>query len=104
MEVENKMTKEKFKPAGREKIDTKKWKCINEHSGDGKEMVMCFGKNKMLSFFDDGRIRFSKEKGNVKVLIWADDCFGACDYPIIKTVDLLVQFGHSSPLIAKPLV
>jgi 2-(3-amino-3-carboxypropyl)histidine synthase len=45
-----------------------------------------------------------EEKGNVKVLIWADDCFGACDYPIIKTVDLLVQFGHSSPLIAKPLV
>ena len=62
-----KMTEEKFKPAGREKIDTKKWKCINEHSGDGQEMVMCFGKNKMLSFFDDGRIRFSKEKGNVKV-------------------------------------
>ncbi|MBI4155265.1 diphthamide synthesis protein [Candidatus Woesearchaeota archaeon] len=45
-----------------------------------------------------------EEKGNVKVLIWADDCYGACDYPIIKTIDLLVQFGHSSPLIAKPLV
>ncbi len=45
-----------------------------------------------------------EKKGNVKVLIWADDCFGACDYPIIKTIDILVQFGHSSPLIAKPLV
>ena len=45
-----------------------------------------------------------EEKGNVKVLIWADDCFGACDYPIIKTIDLLVQFGHSTPLIARPLV
>ena len=45
-----------------------------------------------------------EEKGNVKILIWTDDCFGACDYPVIKTVDLLVQFGHSSPLIAKPLV
>lgn len=61
------MTKEKYKPAGTERIKTKKWECINEHSGDGQEMVMCFHKKQMLSFFDDGRIRFSKDKGSVKI-------------------------------------
>lgn len=57
----------KLKPAGKERIKTKNWECINEYSGTGQKMVMCFGKKRMLSFFDDGKIRFSKEKGDVKV-------------------------------------
>lgn len=29
------------------------------------------------------------------VFIWAGSCFGACDVPDVKDVDLVVQFGHS---------
>lgn len=28
--------------------------------------------------------------------IWIDSCFGACDVPIVKGMDLVVQFGHSN--------
>ena len=30
-----------------------------------------------------------------KVFIWFSTCYGACDYPEIKEIDLLIQFGHS---------
>jgi diphthamide biosynthesis enzyme Dph1/Dph2-like protein len=30
-----------------------------------------------------------------KVLIWFGSCYGACDMPDIKEVDLLIQWGHS---------
>ena len=40
-----------------------------------------------------------KEKTNSEILIWAGDCYGACDTPQgLKDmkVDLLIQFGHSA--------
>lgn len=36
-----------------------------------------------------------ESKTNATVLIWADSCFGACDIPDLKNVDLLIQWGHS---------
>lgn len=38
--------------------------------------------------------RIEKET-NAKVLIWLNSCFGACDIPNLKNVDLLIQWGHS---------
>lgn len=38
---------------------------------------------------------FLKKGTNAKILIWADTCFGACDVPELKDVDLLIQWGHS---------
>lgn len=35
-----------------------------------------------------------KESG-AQIYIWAGTCFGACDIPNIKFVDLIVQFGHN---------
>lgn len=35
-----------------------------------------------------------KEKTNSEIFIWADSCFGACDVPELKDVDLLIQWGH----------
>ncbi|MDP2907361.1 MAG: diphthamide synthesis protein [Nanoarchaeota archaeon] len=32
---------------------------------------------------------------DAKILIWAETCFGACDVPDLKDVDLLIQWGHS---------
>jgi len=32
----------------------------------------------------------------VRFLIWLGSCFGACDIPNVKNIDLLVQFGHSN--------
>lgn len=32
---------------------------------------------------------------NAKVIIWLGSCFGACDVPNIKDIDLLIQWGHS---------
>jgi len=35
-----------------------------------------------------------EKETNIKPLIWAGSCFGACDTPNLK-VDLLIQWGHS---------
>lgn len=45
--------------------------------------------------------KFLEDNTEAKILIWADSCFGACDYPVLK-VDLLIQFGHSPPAEAMP--
>jgi 2-(3-amino-3-carboxypropyl)histidine synthase len=40
-----------------------------------------------------------KEKTGSEIIIWAGDCFGACDTPIgLKDlgIDMLIQFGHSA--------
>ena len=36
-----------------------------------------------------------KNETDAKILIWAETCFGACDVPDLKDVDLLIQWGHS---------
>ena len=40
---------------------------------------------------------FIESNTSAKVVIWLDSCYGSCDYPILKDIDLLIQFGHSSP-------
>ena len=40
-----------------------------------------------------------KEKTDSDILVWAGDCYGACDTPLgLKDigVDMLIQFGHSA--------
>ena len=34
-------------------------------------------------------------KTNAEVFIWLGSCYGACDTPELKDVELLVQFGHT---------
>ncbi|MEA2038083.1 MAG: diphthamide synthesis protein [Nanoarchaeota archaeon] len=37
-----------------------------------------------------------EEQTNVKVIIWLNSCFGACDTPDLKEkADMLIQWGHS---------
>ena len=36
-----------------------------------------------------------KSKTNAKIFIWLGSCFGACDIPNVKDIDLLIQWGHS---------
>jgi 2-(3-amino-3-carboxypropyl)histidine synthase len=39
-----------------------------------------------------------KQKTEAEIIIWAGDCYGACDTPLgLKEmkIDLLIQFGHS---------
>lgn len=36
-----------------------------------------------------------KKETDAKILIWSETCFGACDVPDIKDIDLLIQWGHS---------
>ena len=33
---------------------------------------------------------------NVEFFIWLGSCYGACDVPDVKDIDLIIQFGHSS--------
>jgi len=35
-----------------------------------------------------------KETG-AKIYVWTAGCFGACDIPNVKNIDLIVQFGHN---------
>ena len=36
-----------------------------------------------------------KKETNAEIFIWAGSCFGACDVPDLKNIDLLIQWGHS---------
>jgi len=38
---------------------------------------------------------YLRNNTDADILIWADTCFGACDVPDLKDVDLLIQWGHS---------
>ena len=37
-----------------------------------------------------------EENTNSTYFIWLGSCFGACDIPQIKDIDLTIQFGHNS--------
>lgn len=36
-----------------------------------------------------------EQQTSAKVITWLGSCFGACDMPEIKEVDMIIQFGHS---------
>jgi len=35
-----------------------------------------------------------EKKTGITCFIWAGSCFGSCDIPNVKDIDLLIQFGH----------
>ena len=40
-------------------------------------------------------VDFIEKNTDTQCFIWLGSCFGGCDYPNLKNIDLLVQFGHS---------
>lgn len=50
-------------------------------------------KDKALEITD-----FIEKNTNAKCFIWLGTCYGACDIPNLKEMDMLVQFGHSKLL------
>jgi len=45
---------------------------------------------------------FLKEKTQANIFIWLQSCWGSCDYPEIRNMDLLIQFGHAPPDVLTP--
>ena len=41
-------------------------------------------------------VNFIEKNTSAECLIWLETCYGACDIPQLKNVDLLIQFGHSN--------
>ncbi len=39
---------------------------------------------------------YLKKNTKAQIFIWLSTCYGACDYPNLKEIDLLIQFGHNS--------
>ncbi len=39
-------------------------------------------------------VNYLKKHTKANILIWFSTCYGACDYPNIKEIDLLIQWGH----------
>ena len=39
--------------------------------------------------------KYLEEKTKANIFIWLNSCYGACDIPNIKDMDLVIQFGHS---------
>ena len=48
-------------------------------------------------------VDYIQNKTKAVVFIWMESCWGACDYPEIKGIDLLIQFGHASSDVLKPI-
>jgi len=36
-----------------------------------------------------------EKETKARVLIWLGSCFGGCDIPNLKDIDLLIQWGHN---------
>lgn len=49
-------------------------------------------------------VDFLEKNSSAKIFVWLDSCFGACDIPNVKNIDLLIQWGHASPSKLKPNV
>ena len=47
-------------------------------------------------------VEYLEKNTEAKIFIWLQSCWGSCDYPEIKNIDLLVQFGHAPPDILTP--
>ena len=45
---------------------------------------------------------FLTKNTKANILIWLQSCWGSCDYPDVKNIDLLIQFGHAPPNILTP--
>lgn len=69
------------------------------------EVVRESGAKKVLVQLPDGLKPQAKEivdqiqeKTDVKVVVWAGSCFGACDVPNVDEdeFDLVIQWGHSA--------
>jgi len=41
---------------------------------------------------------YLEKNTKAKIFIWLNSCYGSCDIPNIKNIDLLIHFGHSKPL------
>ncbi|MEK6826404.1 MAG: diphthamide synthesis protein [Nanoarchaeota archaeon] len=48
-------------------------------------------------------VSFLREKTDANIFIWMGSCWGSCDYPEIRNIDLLIQFGHAAPSILRPI-
>jgi 2-(3-amino-3-carboxypropyl)histidine synthase len=46
--------------------------------------------------YSNAVVEYLEGKTEAELFIWMGSCFGACDTPDIKEIDLLIQFGHSS--------
>lgn len=55
-------------------------------------------KDKALEVVD-----YLEEKTNAKIFLWLESCWGNCDFPDIKEIDLLIQWGHSDPKDLHPV-
>ena len=38
---------------------------------------------------------FLEKNTKATIFIWLDSCYGSCDLPNVKDIDLLIHFGHS---------
>lgn len=47
-------------------------------------------------------VTFLRENTDANIFLWLQSCWGSCDYPEIKNIDLLFQFGHAPPHILTP--
>jgi len=36
-----------------------------------------------------------EKQTKAKIFVWLGSCYGACDHPDLKGIDLLIQWGHS---------
>ena len=41
---------------------------------------------------------YLEETTKAKIFIYLGSCYGSCDIPYLKDIDLLIQFGHSKEL------
>ena len=60
-----------------------------------KARIVCIQLADGLKFKAKEIADFIESKTKAKCLIWMESCYGICDYPELKDVDLLIQFGHN---------
>ena len=68
---------------------------IIEQINKKKDKTICLQLPDGLKPRAEGILKEIEDKTDASVFLWLGSCYGACDVPELKDVDLLVQFGHT---------
>ncbi len=72
-------------------------KCIKEIKKT-KAKFVCIQLPDGLKKYATQIVDYLEKKTNSKIFIYLGSCYGSCDIPYPKDIDLLIQFGHSKEL------
>lgn len=95
MKSSNNILKQEFKKI---EYNLELEKCVKEIK-KSKAKFVCIQLPDGLKKYATKIVDYLEKNTKAKIFIYLGSCYGACDTPNLKDINLLIQFGHSKNLI-----